>query len=486
MPPVTPQSSRSGLITAVVIFTILFVTATIFAIYYGVEASKAQLEATTLRSQYNAVVSEGATEGGLTSLEVRELLDLRKTQGGNATAMRMALQQRNQLARAITGVNQSTLAQAQKATADALAQAAQNLPPDSTKLPSPTDNLAGAMDVLTKTVADSQAKIEELNKQLKDAQNSQALAIKEKDQVLADKDKQIADIRAQADAAIASAAEYRSSQESQLASIQTGFSADISTATDSQQKLQAQLAAKDATLQKLQEDIDTLRDRLLGQRGETNDPIIRRADGEIVRLPGNGVVYINLGLGDQITPGMTFQVYDKIDGIPELGDGVSEENMPIGKASIEVTRVGATSSEARIIKQQPGMSLMQGDLLVNLVYDPNVKYNFFVYGNFDMDRNGVATPGDAEIVKRLVTQWGGKLTDQVNVDTDFVILGAEPQIPEFTTEEMDPINTRLLAEAQTALDAYMELRKNARELNIPILNQNRFLYFVGYYDLAKR
>jgi hypothetical protein len=43
-----------------------------------------------------------------------------------------------------------------------------------------------------------------------------------------------------------------------------------------------------------------------------------------------------------------------------------------------------------------------------------------------------------------------------------------------------------MAKAQAAIDKYQELRQTARDLHIPILNQNRFLYYVGYYDQAKR
>jgi BRCT domain type II-containing protein len=29
-------------------------------------------------------------------------------------------------------------------------------------------------------------------------------------------------------------------------------------------------------------------------------------------------------------------------------------------------------------------------------------------------------------VRRLITQWGGRLADEVNVNTDFIVLGAQP------------------------------------------------------------
>ena len=82
---------------------------------------------------------------------------------------------------------------------------------------------------------------------------------------------------------------------------------------------------------------------------------------------------------------------------------------------------------------------------------------------------------------------GGKVTDQINIDTDFLILGSEPQLPNFSKEELDqPLNADKLAKAKAALDTVNEIRNEARDLHIPILNQNRFLYFVGYYDQARR
>jgi len=60
-------------------------------------------------------------------------------------------------------------------------------------------------------------------------------------------------------------------------------------------------------------------------------------------------------------------------------------------------------------------------------------------------------------------------------------------VPNYTQEELqDPAIAKRRADIQAELDAYLEVVQKARELHVPILNQNRFLYFVGYYDLAKR
>ena len=82
------------------------------------------------------------------------------------------------------------------------------------------------------------------------------------------------------------------------------------------------------------------------RRLSTADAVVRQADGKIIRVPGNGTVYINLGNGDQIAKGLTFEVYDRIEGIPSIGDPTSDENLPRGKASIEVIRVAPAAANA--------------------------------------------------------------------------------------------------------------------------------------------
>ena len=98
---------------------------------------------------------------------------------------------------------------------------------------------------------------------------------------------------------------------------------------------------------------------------------------------------------------------------------------------------------------------------------------------------GCGSPGDADILKRLITQWGGKLQDKPDVNTDFVIMGVEPVVPAVT----DPNNANEVLrqnQAKQQLEKYTSIVNAASQLSIPIMNQNRFLYFIGYYDLATR
>src|SRR5437763_1915650 len=60
----------------------------------------------------------------------------------------------------------------------------------------------------------------------------------------------------------------------------------------------------------MQKEADTnkgLQAKLAGHRVDVTSAAIRQGDGRIVRIPGNGICYINLGQGDQVTPGLTFE-----------------------------------------------------------------------------------------------------------------------------------------------------------------------------------
>jgi hypothetical protein len=281
---------------------------------------------------------------------------------------------------------------------------------------------------------------------------------------------------------------YRAGVDTNVAGIETSAKGEIGKAQAAQAQLAQQVAALQADLKKRSDEVGSLQRKLALYRINTKEPIVQVADGKIARLPGNGMAYIDLGAGDQVVVGMTFEVYDHFTGIPSLGqDGLREADMPIGKASIEVVRVSSGSSECRIIRKTPGQELVEGDYVANLVLDPKTKYNFVIYGNFDLDHNGVASPGDAEIIKQLVTRWGGKVQQSIDADTDFLIMGQEPKLPELTEEQrQDAVANQQLEQKTAELNAYHDTIAKANTFSIPVMNQNRFLYYIGYYSQAPR
>jgi hypothetical protein len=215
------------------------------------------------------------------------------------------------------------------------------------------------------------------------------------------------------------------------------------------------------------------------------DSIVRNVDAKITQIAGENLVYIDLGYGNHVSPGMTFEVYDRFEGVPKLSD--NDQELPKGKAAIEIINVGQNSSTCRVVRSSQGQTLTQGDVCANLVYDRNRKIVFYVYGKFDMDNNGVATDAEAEVVKNLITRWGGTIADKLGPEVDVVVMGKEPVVPVYSAEELQqPIPKAKFDEAKAALDAYNKVRDEAISQSIPFMNQTRFLYYTGYFDAAKR
>ena len=92
-------------------------------------------------------------------------------------------------------------------------------------------------------------------------------------------------------------------------------------------------------------------------------------------------------------------------------------------------------------------------------------------------------------LKALIEKWGGKVTDEISIDTDFLILGTTPAIrkkPTFEQMEVDPTAMEKYEASLKRLTAYKEIQARAQALSIPVFNLERFLYFIGYKTLSAR
>ena len=488
MPPVN-QGSRAALVVWTVITSFLFIVATIFAIYFYVDADSSRKTAMTQSKKYNEVVRE-------TELNSGDIAALNEAKGNDPalnpamTAMQVALTQRDNLARKIAGPSTSdqpnSAAAAVSAANAAIARAAGRLKIDGKALPA--DNLVEAVNTLTNTLQNRQNEVNTLNQQLKDTQGQLAKTVEDARAQVEQMTKTMEQVRTEQQQAIANVSTVTAEKDTQIQTVSGDAERQLAAQREQIQSLQTANAELGGQNRALTTELNRIRERLSEVRIDPTQAVTRVPDGRIIRVQANNTVYIDLGGGDQVTPGLTFEVFDKGEGIPRPGDAANDENLPQGKASIEVIRVSPSTSECRVTRTTPGTALSEGDLIVNLVYDKNTKYNFVVFGNFDLDRNGVATPQDAEVIKRLVTQWGGNIVNDINVDTDFVVLGREPEIPTATRAELesDPILKARYDAAVAESEAYSKISAKAREYRIPILNQNRFLYLIGYYNQSKR
>lgn len=249
---------------------------------------------------------------------------------------------------------------------------------------------------------------------------------------------------------------------------------------------QTRINAMRSTIEQKDLQIDAQRRRLeeltreLGTTGKGGgQDLTRESDGTITSiLTEERLVYIDRGRSDQILLGMTFEVFDKDGGV--VVDEIGELR---GKATIEVIRMSDRSSLCRIVRMLRGRTVNEADLIANIIYDPNISYRFFVFGDFDIDNTGQVTATDRRRVETMVTQWGGQLISRLSYNTDFLVLGKEPDQPQaLSPSVVDPVEIERFAAQKRKYDQYQTLITEAKALSIPILNQNRFLALVGYYQ----
>lgn len=199
----------------------------------------------------------------------------------------------------------------------------------------------------------------------------------------------------------------------------------------------------------------------------------RQPDGKVLTaVPGDGVVYINLGAKDRLTLGLQFAVYASDEGVPADGRA---------KAQIEVVSMSDSSAECKIVRVAPNELIMEGDLVANPIYDPSRPQVFLVVGNFDLDRDGLSDPGGPAVVEALITEWGGKVTSNLDAMTDFVVVGSPPRHPRDTApRDLSPEQARRLEADRATWQRYQDTVASAKSLSVPMLPQDVFLNFLGY------
>ncbi len=477
------------MITWSVVCSILFVTATIFAIYYYVVASETQAKLKDQAAKYVDIGDPGAPV--VAELQrVRGLPDQAPVLNPSMPVLDVAVAQRN----ALTGLIGGPAAKPEFVMANArteMANVAKQVSAAKLSLPS-DNNLVLGLTTLAGGLQARLNEIETLKQQLAKTEQQQIADQQALQAAQATMKETIEKVRAEAQTAVGGSEQYRTDKDADIQALTATTTEQQKVAQEAIAQRDVQVKERDTRIDQLSRDFEALKARFFGQRADTQNPTIRQADGTIRSVAQAGLVWISIGQADGVPPGMTFEVYDKNEGIPAQPTDPQELNkedvaLPIGKASIEVIQVLPTTSQCRVTRTSYGTIVAMGDPIANLVYDKNTKFNFMIYGNFDMDQNGQPSPADGDIIKRLVTQFGGKLIEKVGVDTDFVVLGKEPEIPVIAPEDKeDPFEQKRLQDAQAALDAYLDIQKQATDLRIPVLNQNRFLYLVGYYSQAKR
>ena len=261
---------------------------------------------------------------------------------------------------------------------------------------------------------------------------------------------------------------------------------------DFQNKLddaQAKLRQKQLDLQKTEEQLNQA-DKLLDEALTKLEDIKPKPDKEvqayqpdaqIVRVDlKNGIVILDAGVTDYVYRGLTFALYDRNKPIPEEGKG---------KAEIEVFQVSEQVCAARIVESDKNNPVVKDDIVANLIWDRNTANRFVVSGEFDFNNDGLIDPDGAQRIVELIERWGGQIDDEITVDTDFLIVGSEPQALQRPTQQelnINPLAQQRYEISVQKVEAYNKILEKAANLGIPVFNQKRFMYLIGYDTLIHK
>lgn len=253
------------------------------------------------------------------------------------------------------------------------------------------------------------------------------------------------------------------------------------------EEIRSQAASREEALEsanaELQDENFVLQDKVARLQGEgrvstfTGIPEEALVDGKVNQVNAlDNEIIVSIGRDKKAVLGMTFAIYDEPTDIRE--DPTTGE-YPRGKAVIEIIKVEPTYSRARIIESSEGNPIVRGDVIANAVYDPTKTYKFVVDGLFDVDSDGVASRFERDTLEALIERWGGILVDEIEGDTDFVVLGEKPILPPPPGRDAPVSVIQEYVRLQQEIQRYDDLLLSAQDTSMPVLNQNRLRTLIG-------
>ena len=318
--------------------------------------------------------------------------------------------------------------------------------------------------------------ISTLQRRLTDAEAARSTA----EQDLLSERERVASIRGDFEAQLAAMTGQLDQYSEEVAGYRTGINQTEAAMDQRLERTRNEAANNEArlaaTIESLQRDLLTAQDTIGRLQAERSRDLLMPTDefalvdGEIIGLsPADNAVFISLGRKDKVRLGMQFGVYSEPTAIQPDGEG----SYSPGKAFIEIIRIRENDALARIIRELPGNPVVRGDVIANPVYDPNKTYTFLVYGNFDVDGDGRSTPLERADLRAQIVEWGGRVTDELSGEVDFLVLGDRPVLPP-QPDGAAPLEIQQEFIRLTRLvRRYDDLLERASAIRLPVLNQNR-------------
>ncbi len=449
------RSGSSGPLIAVVVFVILTVLSIATAIYLYTELNKSKNIATESTKALADVVSEGFFDqepGKKIGSDARV---------ENKSVVEYLVSKNAEVAAVLTG----------ETSADAVSvRTALELKPDQTAKQALASSRKSVLEAEAKTV-EQQKIVEQLTAQMETVQAQADEKSKSADEKVLQLTATIEPYRASTEAALASIQELKDQLTKARDEAKSEYANQIAEEKNKQASLVSANQGLSGRVTELQKQLDAFR--------ITPKDASLLVDGTIIDLAATkDQVFISLGTKDRVRPGMTFEVYSDATAI--MYDPKTDRQTP-GYASVEIIKVGDTTSTARVTRKAPRKSIAKGDVIANAVYSPTYQYKFLVHGKFDVDNDGKVTDGETDYIRAKIRDWGGIVVEgeEITPDIDFVVIGSIPSKPQMRSMgESDAAYAASLA-ASRAYDSYQALLASASAAQIPILNWNRFQILTG-------
>jgi hypothetical protein len=305
-----------------------------------------------------------------------------------------------------------------------------------------------------------------------DFDNANKVTLEKEQALLAEKDKlqqDVNDIRQKYDELAALLQQTTDERIQTLSAQLTQAQTDLRATNEKLLRTQAELELAQGLMQRAQDEVGKI------MPGPDREVRAYQPDGHVILIDDlSHVVHLNIGSDEHVYQGLTFSVYNRGELVPKDGKG---------KAEVEVFDVAKTYSAARIINSSLRKPILQGDIVANLIWNSEKPNVFVIAGDFDLDNDGRTDPNGAAGIKGLIERWGGRVADAVSINTDFLVLGQQPEVLERPTLEQTEIDPQAPARYEASLaklNRYNELHSQAQTLWIPVFTYERFLYFIGY------
>jgi hypothetical protein len=439
-------------------FVVLFVVATVMAVLFYNKFADAQLRYQAMDTR----MKELATPEQANSGEIRQMIAEYQKQppGTRQTVIAQLGAQIGTLAYAITGLTNSTFAEAQQDIDKTIKAIKPAVPRSLTKHMIDFNDQQAVKDTVVKGLQNDKAqlddKIKGAVKELADAKTDFEAKLRQKDQQLASLDQKFQN--------------YETDHNQKLEDAKKEF-------IQAREELNKQMREQADTNDQLNKKVAVVSKKLeieIGKRPTrtlSTGSTVRVADGKVKEVSADrGLVFIDIGNNQRVTEDLRFTVYS-ITGIPDSG---------VGKGVIEVTNVSDGVSECRIVEQKKDDPIVAGDLIANVVFSSLRSYNFVVEGQFDVDGTGVATAAGTKAIKDLVRRYGGQIANEVSLDTDYVILGDQPARPRKPEDTAEQGVWDAYQDSMKAFNRYQDVKRQAESMQIPRLGGKRFLDLVGF------